>query len=146
MLSKTCQYTLRAAMYLAANTDKEKKAAVKEVAKELGLSAPHTAKILQNLAFQKIVSSTKGPGGGFFATENTATTPVLKIIHLVEGEDFFRQCMLGLKECSDTFPCPIHHQVKSHKMALKKVFDDTLLSELKEDFLNKKSFLNDDWT
>lgn len=145
MLSKTCQYTLRAAMYLAANTNKEKKAAVKEVAKELGLSDPHTAKILQNLAFQKIVGSAKGPGGGFFATENTAATPVLKIVHLVEGEGFFKQCMLGLKECSDTFPCPIHHQVKSHKMALKKVFEDTVLSELKEDYLNQKSFLNDDW-
>lgn len=53
MLSTSCKYALRAAVYLSANTDELKKAGIKEISEEIQANEHTTAKILQLLVRER---------------------------------------------------------------------------------------------
>ena len=65
MLSNTCKYAIRAVIYLAVNDEDGKKIGIKQISKDLDIPTPFLGKILQSLAKQKLLKSTKGPHGGF---------------------------------------------------------------------------------
>ena len=65
MLSNSSKYAINAVIYLAANSSESKRIGVKEVADALHIPLPFLAKILQALVRKKVISSNKGPGGGF---------------------------------------------------------------------------------
>ena len=66
MFSKSCKYGIRAVLYLAVHSTNEKRLGVTEIASELDVPKHFLAKILQQLAKENLISSTKGPTGGFF--------------------------------------------------------------------------------
>jgi Rrf2 family transcriptional regulator, iron-sulfur cluster assembly transcription factor len=61
MFSKACEYGIRAVIYIWAQTKEGKKLGVKDICKEIDAPEYFTAKILQSLARQSIISSSKGP-------------------------------------------------------------------------------------
>ena len=65
MLSNTSRYAIRAVIYLALKSKDESKIGIKTISKDLDIPTPFLGKILQTLAKHKILSSTKGPHGGF---------------------------------------------------------------------------------
>ncbi|MBL0339870.1 MAG: hypothetical protein IPP71_02535 [Bacteroidetes bacterium] len=66
--------------------------------------------ILQNLVSASILTSIKGSGGGFHITSTKIKSiRIISIIKAIEGDHISSSCFLGLPECSDTNPCPIHH-------------------------------------
>jgi Rrf2 family iron-sulfur cluster assembly transcriptional regulator len=69
MLSKSSKYAIRAVLHIAKAASKKEKIDSKKVAFELEIPAPFLAKTLQELTRKKIVSSIKGPHGGFYLTE-----------------------------------------------------------------------------
>ncbi|MEP6748488.1 MAG: Rrf2 family transcriptional regulator, partial [Bacteroidota bacterium] len=66
MFSKTCEYAIRAMIFIAQKSEHGIKVGIKQIAK--GTSAPEhfIAKILQDLSRKGLVQSSKGPNGGFF--------------------------------------------------------------------------------
>ena len=68
MFSKSCQYGLRASIFIAQQSAlyKDKKVGLKAVADAINSPEPFTAKILQLLSKNGVVDSTRGPYGGFF--------------------------------------------------------------------------------
>ncbi len=66
MLSNACKYDIRSMLYLVLHTDETKKIGVKKIAEDLDTPQPFLAKLLQQLTRSRLVSSTKGPNGGFF--------------------------------------------------------------------------------
>jgi Rrf2 family iron-sulfur cluster assembly transcriptional regulator len=65
MLSNSCRYGIRAVIYLANQPLSSGKTGIKKISKDLNLPTPFLAKILQQLAKKKILSSSKGPHGGY---------------------------------------------------------------------------------
>lgn len=114
MLSNTCKYAIRAVIYLALNDEPEKKTGLKEISKELEIPSPFLGKILQTLAKNKILISTKGPNGGFSLAKPAKEITLLNIIEIIDGLDIFNDCLIGLRSCSATahsdVQCPIHHK------------------------------------
>ena len=53
MLSNTCKYGIRAVLYLAMNTKKEKKIGIKQISQDLNIPTPFLGKILQSLVKHK---------------------------------------------------------------------------------------------
>jgi DNA-binding IscR family transcriptional regulator len=49
---------------------------------------------------------------------------------------------LGLKQCSEINPCPIHHQFKSIRTDLQKMLEETKVEELTADLKQGLVFLN----
>lgn len=117
MLSKSSKYAIRAVLYLASNK-KQLKYGSKGMASALDIPAPFLAKTLQELTRKKIISSVKGPNGGFFLTEKDKKNSILDIIECIDGLDKFDECFLGHPDCGDANPCAVHHIVAPFKTEL----------------------------
>ncbi|MCB0485648.1 MAG: Rrf2 family transcriptional regulator, partial [Flavobacteriaceae bacterium] len=70
MFSKACEYAIRATLYISIKSIEGSRLGIKEIAKEIDSPEPFTAKILQTLSREGIISSIKGPNGGFFLEPN----------------------------------------------------------------------------
>jgi len=55
MLSNSCRYGIRALIYIASQPKESGKTGIRKIAKDLDLPTPFLAKILQQLAKQKIL-------------------------------------------------------------------------------------------
>ena len=112
MLSSACKNAIRSVLYLAMFSDDTKKFGVKKIAETLEMPQPFLAKLLQKWNKANIVSSTKGPRGGFFINKANDKNTVWDIILCIDGSKKFDQCFLGLAKCGDENPCPVHFTVK----------------------------------
>jgi Rrf2 family protein len=118
MFSQACKYAVRATLFLAAHADEHRKVGVKELATELRAPQPFLAKVLQQLTKGGIISSSKGPNGGFYLTDNNYHWSMMKIIECVDGEEIFNACVLGLPSCGSETPCPLHIQAFAYRQGL----------------------------
>ena len=66
MFSKACKYGIRAVLFLVVNGDENSRISPETIAETLEVPRHFLAKILQQLSKNGLVSSVKGPGGGFF--------------------------------------------------------------------------------
>lgn len=130
MFSKACEYGLKAILHISLNSSGENKIGLKEIADELDLPSPFLSKILQNLVRNKILNSTKGPNGGFYLNDSEKNIPIIRIVEILDGLDSFHKCGLGLKQCSDEKPCPIHIQFKPYREKLKQLFEEQTIADL----------------
>lgn len=140
MFSKACEYALRAVLYISMKSVNISRLSIPEIAKEIDAPVAFTAKILQTLAREGIISSFKGPNGGFFIDPSKPVS-LNVIVKAIDGDDVLHTCALGLKECSDKFPCPIHHEIKHYKDRLRKVMKETTVQGLTGDLAKGKTFL-----
>lgn len=130
MISKACKYGIRATIFIASRANENLKPGVKEIAKEIDAPMAFTAKILQSLNKHGVITSVKGPFGGFYCESKQLDGPVIDIIKAIDGLAIFRECGLGLQACSDTHPCPMHHKYAKTRDALKQSFQETTIRSL----------------
>lgn len=130
MFSKSCKYAIRAVLYLAVHSHEEKKYGVKEVAEVLQVPGPFLAKLLQHLSRQGLISSAKGPSGGFYLSERNKAAPLRQVIEAVDGPEVFSACILGLPVCSSDNPCPLHNQAMAYRQGLLKLLEAQSIGEL----------------
>src|SRR5512147_2219729 len=97
MLSNTSRYAIRAMIYLAIHTDDKRKVGIKKISDELEIPSPFLGKIMQTLAKQKVLISTKGPNGGFSIAEKYRNISLYDIIKIIDGDDLFDRCLITNK-------------------------------------------------
>lgn len=142
MFSKATEYALRATIYIAQKGTIENKLSISEVAKAIGSPKSFTAKVLQFLTKNnQVISSTRGPGGGFYITENAKRLPARNILIAMDEEDILTKCVLGLKQCSEAQPCPMHDQYKIIKMQLIALFENKTIGTLAEEMNSDHVFI-----
>lgn len=141
MISKSCKYAIRAAVFLASKADEDVKFGVKEIAQEIQAPTAFTAKLLQILNKYKIVTSLKGPYGGFFCEKYQLDLPVLEVVNAIDGLAIFKECVMGLHQCSDLHPCPMHLKYVHTRDKLLKTFSETTLLGLASDLSEGSTFL-----
>ena len=131
MFSKSTQYALRAIIYLAQKSSVDRKIGIGELSEAIGSPKSFTAKILQNLTRNnKLISSLTGPSGGFFLTEKAKSKSLLHVLTLLDEEEIITGCILGLKECSEINPCPLHQEYKQIKPQLLAMLDHKTIQDL----------------
>ena len=140
MFSKACEYAIRAVLYICIK-GVGSKLSIKEITQEIGSPEPFTAKILQTLSRKGIISSIKGPNGGFFLKPEAKPITLNAIVKAMDGEDIFHSCLLGLKQCSDKFPCPIHDEVKVYKNRMRDIMREKTVQQLAGELARGKTFL-----
>ena len=137
MFSKSCEYGIRATIFIASKCCENRRVGLKEIAIAIDSPLAFTAKILQILSKNKIVNSTKGVNGGFeIFQKNLKSINLMQIVEAIDGNSVFFGCGLGLENCSDTHPCPVHNEFKVIKTELKSMLENTTLDKLA---LNLKS-------
>lgn len=110
---------------------------VKEISKSAGVPEPYIAKVMQTLSKQNLVLSYKGPGGGFFMDENLSSLKLIEIVVAIDGNQLFTSCGLGLSECSEKNPCPLHNSFKTVRNDIKKMLEKTSIQDLAEKLEDK---------
>lgn len=108
MLTKSTEYAIRALVFVQLRNWEEKRPGVGEIAREIEAPEAYTAKILQTLTKNRLLESMKGRGGGFFFNDNKSDLALYDVIHVMEGDANFKRCGIGLKQCNDDNPCPLH--------------------------------------
>ena len=140
MLSNTSRYAIRAVIYLALHVKENSKIGIKEISKELDIPTPFLGKILQTLAKHKLLTSTKGPHGGFGMEINPYEISLMSIVEIIDGPDDFNACVLGLKTCSeDQAHCSIHRNYAELREKLKELFQTENIGSL-ADHIKENSF------
>jgi Rrf2 family iron-sulfur cluster assembly transcriptional regulator len=134
MLSNSCRYGIRAVIYLANQPLSGGKTGIKKISKDLDLPTPFLAKILQQLAKKKILSSSKGPHGGFSLLKDPRKITLLDIVNTIDGQEIFTNCLMHNGSCEgvekDKVRCPMHEDYEKSRRDLIKLFSNRTIYEL----------------
>lgn len=137
MLSKACEYGIKAVAYIAMQSLENKRVKLGAVAESAGSPEAFTAKILGMLTKNEIIQSQKGPFGGFeMDVQRMKQIRISDIVTAIDGDAVYTGCVLGLSECSAEQPCPMHDKFTKVRSSLRKMLETTsvfeLASQLKE--------------
>lgn len=142
MFSKACEHAIKACIYIATKSFEGQRANIREIAGEIGSPIPFTAKILHQLVKNNIITSVKGPSGGFyFETDQIKKIKLRDIVFVMDGKQLYVSCVLGMKECSELHPCPVHNQYKIIKNGMREMLDTTDLKQLCTSLKSGDTFL-----
>jgi len=139
MFSKSCEYGIRALTVIGQAQSNNRKIGIKEICKVAKTPESFTAKILQNLVKRNILSSQKGPSGGFYFSRPLEDISLIEIVKVIDGEGIFNKCGLGLANCDAKNPCPLHHEYEKVRSSLLEMCNSNNLLQLTED-LSETSF------
>lgn len=141
MFSKACEYGIKAAIFIATKSQNNQRVGLKLIAKEIDSPEAFTAKILQKLSKEEIVSSIKGPHGGFEINKARAKEVKLRdIVFAIDGNGIYQSCALGFSSCSDSKPCAMHNKFAAIRNDLKEMLENTSLLDLSDE-VNKGASL-----
>jgi len=132
ILSQTAEYALRAVLYLAQYSD-EDPIPVETIAEALSLPRNYLSKTLHLLAKRGLLSSSRGPGGGFGLAVPAADLSLLSVVEPFDDLDRRSQCLLGRQECSGRTPCGAHDRWTEVADHVTRFFRETTVKDLIED-------------
>lgn len=131
MFSKACQYGIKASVYIASQSELGNRVSLKEIASNTDSPEAFTAKILHQLAKQDILTSLKGPTGGFEIPKGRAEKIKLSnIVAAIDGDSIYMGCALGFDYCDALKPCPMHNKFVAVRDSLREMLENTSLFEL----------------
>jgi Rrf2 family iron-sulfur cluster assembly transcriptional regulator len=142
MFSKACEYGIRASIFIAEQSLLDKKVSLKDIAKAIDSPEAYTSKILQQLSRNFIINSDKGPTGGFSMSQQELEEVKLStVVTAIDGDAIYKGCGLGLKNCNEKMPCPVHNQFKVVREELREMLETTLVKSLTVDLKEGLTFL-----
>jgi len=128
--SKACEYGIRALTHLARQSNQL--AVVRDISDAEGIPHYFLGKILQTMAKEGLVLSTKGPGGGFKLAQPAEEISLYDIKGAIDGVDDLHECAVGLEQCNDEMPCPLHDTFSPLRESIKQYLQGTTLAEMAE--------------
>lgn len=141
MFSKSCEYAIKAMIFVAQKSKDDIKVGVKEIAKGIDAPEPFIAKILQDLGKRKLINSVKGPKGGFYLDKLNIKSSIADIVKAIDGDGIYVDCVMGLKACSEKKPCPVHFEYKEIKKNLIMMLETNTIADFNEKLDTHKFFL-----
>ncbi|MBX2887699.1 MAG: Rrf2 family transcriptional regulator [Ferruginibacter sp.] len=142
MFSKACEHGIKAVIYIATQSMEGRRVKIGDVVKNSGSPEAFTAKVLGVLTKHHILSSHKGPNGGFeIDSRKIKSTKMSDIVFAIDGDSIYNGCGLGLSECSNIEPCPVHHKFVKVRDEINKMLTTTSLYDLALGLKSGKTFL-----
>jgi Rrf2 family iron-sulfur cluster assembly transcriptional regulator len=129
MFSNSTKYAIRSIVYMMKGEDNARHT-VLNMATELNIPQPYLSKVLQQLSKSKIISSSKGRGGGFYLTKENMDRPLIDVVICIEGHNVFNKCILGLASCSEDNPCILHLHYKPFKKSIEESICEQSVKDL----------------
>ncbi len=131
LLNSTCTYAIRAALQVATEHPAPGSfVSTRRIAETLGVPFAFLTKVLQALTQHGLLLSQRGAAGGVALARPAATISLQDILVAVGSDGIFRDCVLGLPECSDAAPCALHHSWREERARLESIFSTTTLADL----------------
>lgn len=131
MFSRACEYGIKAVLYIASQSLQGNRIKIGDIAEHSGVPEAFTGKILGMLSKNGIVNSYTGPNGGFEINRTKMkTVHIADIVSAVDGDALFYGCALGLDQCDERHPCPMHEFFAAIRDQLGKTLQSTTVYEL----------------
>jgi len=105
--SKTCEYAIRALLYLS-NQKKGEYVLTRQVSRATGISVTYLAKIFQELVRYRILESRRGAQGGVALAQPPEDISLSTVMEIIDDPEHLKSCVMGLDRCSDANACPLH--------------------------------------
>ena len=102
---------------------------ISELAKLLRASESHLGKVMHRLALAKVVSSRRGPNGGFVIGQRAAEMTLLDLYEMFNGPISDESCLLGYPTCPFG-TCVLGDAIAQTNERLKEVLSARRLVEL----------------
>jgi Rrf2 family protein len=134
VFSKSFGYALRGVLYVAMVKEDKARVQLHEIAKQLAVPRHFLGKVMKNLVKEGVLSSMKGPYGGFYINDQTMQTTLFRLVDVTGEMEALSTCILRLRKCNAQHPCPMHLQVES----LRKQWQGLLSSTTIDDLLKKE--------
>ncbi|HEY0672721.1 MAG TPA: Rrf2 family transcriptional regulator [Longimicrobiales bacterium] len=109
MLNQSAEYALRATLFMAhRGPDQAYKAT--SIADALGLPANYLSKIMHELVRAHVLTSVRGPTGGYSLAVPPTELALDKIVAPFQELEPRSQCLMGDRKCDRTRPCAAHQR------------------------------------
>jgi len=115
--SATIEYAIRALAHIA-TLERGERILARDLAEVTDIPRQFLGKILHRLARVGLLDSAKGRGGGFKFSKEPEEVRVSDVVSAMDGGDVSKQCVLGLDQCNDEQPCPMHDEWVTFRRAL----------------------------
>jgi Rrf2 family protein len=126
--TKRADYGLMAIHYIAVHDDLGAVSA-KRIAEEFSIPQELMAKILQQLARQRLIVSQNGPKGGYVLSRRAAEISVGEVIRALEGPISIVSCLEDA-DCPQMERCSLRRPVAKIQAAITQMLDTMSLAEL----------------
>jgi Rrf2 family iron-sulfur cluster assembly transcriptional regulator len=135
VFSKSFGYAVRSLIFLSSQQGGSRSyIQAEEISGELGIPRHFLSKVLQSLAKQGILNSSKGPSGGFTLNEKSLHTSLISLIPTTKALPNLHTCTLKAKPCDASKPCPMHKQSNTIRKEILRVLSETDISKLITEF------------
>lgn len=135
--SKTCEYAIRALLFLASQKRGEY-IPTSKVSRETGVPAPYLAKIFQELSRCKIIDSRRGVAGGAMLAKSPEQISLYTVMETIDDPEHLKQCVMGLDQCSRVNACPLHEVWSASKQKILSEMEKTNLLSVKKKIVKAK--------
>lgn len=130
IFSKSFGYAIRGILYVALMSDRETNVALDELADNLNIPRHYLGKVMKRIVKEGIIDSRRGPSGGFQANDKTFQISLLKLFEITGEIKQFNSCILRLRSCSETNPCPLHTESGIIKKQWYALMENTTINDL----------------
>jgi Rrf2 family transcriptional regulator, nitric oxide-sensitive transcriptional repressor len=128
-LSEYTDYTLRVLMYCAAHRDR--RVTIGELAERHGLSKNHLMKIVNDLARQGLLETTRGRGGGLRLRAEPETIRIGDVVRASETDFRLVECFDSANNACTLAPsCRLKHLLEEALAACFQALDGATLADL----------------
>ena len=127
-ISEAASMAIHAMVFLASESGRM--VSSKEIATTFRSSEAHLSKVMQRLSKAGLVSSARGPKGGFVLKRSAGEISLLEVFEAIEGRlEETRECLLGQPICHGG-RCIFGNLLKQVDQQARKYFSRNMLSDL----------------
>ena len=127
VISQTSEYALRAMVWLT--TDSKRPQSAQQIADVIKVTPGHLVKIMQPLSHAGLVSSRRGPNGGFTLAKPPDSISLLNVINAVDPVQRIHSCPLDISSHGGRL-CPLHRRLDDAIAAFEAHFAKTSLRDV----------------
>jgi len=128
-LAEYTDYTLRVLMYCAAN--RQRLVTIAEMAERHGLSKNHLMKVVNDLARQGLLETTRGRGGGVRLVQEPSAIRIGDVVRASETDFRLVECFdMATNSCTLTATCRMRHLLDAALLAYFKELDSATLADI----------------
>lgn len=130
MFSRTAEYAVRAVLILARHRG-EALLSAEDISTALGAPANYMSKTLNALVRRGLLTSARGPHGGFALAISPYALSVADVLDVfADGRVELKSCMLGNRLCNPASPCQAHECWTNITTSARRPLLQTTIAEL----------------
>jgi Rrf2 family protein len=126
-ISEAASIAMHTAVYLAVAPDRS--VSTGEIAEALPVSRNHLSKVMQRLVKAGLVTSVRGPGGGFRLARPAGEIALLEVYSAIEGEPSTARCLFAVPVCGGR-NCILGGLIESLSKQFKQYMESKKLADL----------------